>query len=60
MNEQKNIDIGKLAKKFMDIRYGSIVGYETEESKDWYLTKLGVVYDAYDELLNGELKKLLN
>lgn len=43
----------------MDIRYGSMIEYETEESKDWYLTKLGVVYDAYDELLNGELKEFL-
>ena len=55
----QNIDIGKLAKKFMNIRYGSMAEYETEESKDWYLTKLGIVYDAYDELLNGELKEFL-
>ncbi len=55
----KNIDIGKLAKQFMEIRYGNIVEYDTEQLKDWYLTKLGIVMDAYDELLNGELKEFL-
>ena len=58
MNE-KIINVRKLAKQFMELRYGSMVGYDTEQLKDWYLAKLGVVADAYDELINGELKEFL-